>query len=431
MKRKYVWIGAAIVVVAGIAAGAAVRGARREAAGGPDRQGRPAEDRPEGQRHREDPAQDPGQDQRRREREDHTAGRGRGAVGREGDLPRRARPRALHRRGRERRGECPLRRGATPTLVQQNMDRTEKEFKRSQELMAGRAWSPQSTFETKESAYPGRGRALQVAPRTRWSRPKAALKQARDDLSKTTIYAPMAGHHQRPEQGTGRDRPRLAVPEGRDPGHRRPLGDGSAGQRRRERHRLHRARPGGRDRGRRAARDGCCKGSVSEIANSANVIGAAARRTRRPSSRSRSPSPTPPQSLRPGMTASADIITKTNDSALSVPLQSVAVRTLDQLAMKGEKREDAEKRYKADKDGFVEIVFRIEKGKAVATQVKTGIQSDDFIEILDGLDRRRRGRLRQLSRHLPGPGERRRGDDQQRARSRPDGKRPHDQQWPV
>jgi HlyD family secretion protein len=53
--------------------------------------------------------------------------------------------------------------------------------------------------------------------------------------------------------------------------------------------------------------------------------------------------------------------------------------------MKGEKREDAEKRYKADKDGFVEIVFCIENGKAIAKQVKSGIQSDEYIEIADGL----------------------------------------------
>src|SRR5439155_5074601 len=93
----------------------------------------------------------------------------------------------------------------------------------------------------------------------------------------------------------------------------------------------------------------------------------------------------PPKTLRPGMTASADIITKTNENALSVPLQSVAVRTVDQLALKGEKRKEAEARYKADRDGFVEIVFCIDKGRAVARQVKTGIQSDELIEILDGL----------------------------------------------
>ncbi|MCK4775189.1 MAG: efflux RND transporter periplasmic adaptor subunit, partial [Candidatus Krumholzibacteria bacterium] len=82
----------------------------------------------------------------------------------------------------------------------------------------------------------------------------------------------------------------------------------------------------------------------------------------------------------------ADVFTKTNESALSVPIQSVAVRTVDQLTMAGESREDAEERYTPDRDGFVEIVFCIEDGKAIAKQVKTGIQSDELIEILEGLE---------------------------------------------
>ena len=40
---------------------------------------------------------------------------------------------------------------------------------------------------------------------------------------------------------------------------------------------------------------------------------------------------------------------------------------------------------KADKDGFVQVVFVIEDGKAVARQVETGIQSDTLIEIVSGL----------------------------------------------
>jgi HlyD family secretion protein len=58
---------------------------------------------------------------------------------------------------------------------------------------------------------------------------------------------------------------------------------------------------------------------------------------------------------------------------------------MDRLTMKGEERKDAESRYKADRDGFVEVVFCVEEGKAVAKQVKTGIQSDELIEILEGL----------------------------------------------
>jgi HlyD family secretion protein len=85
------------------------------------------------------------------------------------------------------------------------------------------------------------------------------------------------------------------------------------------------------------------------------------------------------------MTAEADIFAKTNDNAVSVPIQSVAVRTVDQLVTEGQERDEAAKLFTPDKDGFVEIVFRIEDGKAVARQVETGIQSDEYIEIVSGL----------------------------------------------
>ena len=123
---------------------------------------------------------------------------------------------------------------------------------------------------------------------------------------------------------------------------------------------------------------------VSEISNSANTSGNGTTEQKTEFA-VKITITDPPKELRPGMTASAEIITKTEEKALSVPIQSVVVRTVDQLAMKGEKRKDAEKRYKADKDGFAEIVFCVEGGKAMAKQVKTGIQSDDRIEVLEGL----------------------------------------------
>ena len=87
------------------------------------------------------------------------------------------------------------------------------------------------------------------------------------------------------------------------------------------------------------------------------------------------------------MTASADISTKTATDVIGVPIQSVAVRTIDQLTLEGEEIADAEKRYTADDDGFVEIVFCVEDdGTVTARQVETGIQSDDMIEILSGVD---------------------------------------------
>jgi HlyD family secretion protein len=62
------------------------------------------------------------------------------------------------------------------------------------------------------------------------------------------------------------------------------------------------------------------------------------------------------------------------------------VRTIDQLTLEGEEVSDAEKRFTADADGFVEIVFCVEDGKVIARQVETGIQSDDMIEIISGIE---------------------------------------------
>ena len=56
-----------------------------------------------------------------------------------------------------------------------------------------------------------------------------------------------------------------------------------------------------------------------------------------------------------------------------------------QLTLEGETVKDAEKRFTADEDGFVEIVFSVDNGVVAARQVKTGIQSDDKIEIVSGV----------------------------------------------
>ena len=75
--------------------------------------------------------------------------------------------------------------------------------------------------------------------------------------------------------------------------------------------------------------------------------------------------------FRPGMSASVSIVTDVQASVLTVPIQSVAVRVLD------EDNEDAE---------YEEVVFTVEADTARIIQVTTGIQDDEYIEILDGLD---------------------------------------------
>jgi HlyD family secretion protein len=270
---------------------------------------------------------------------------------------------------------------ANATLVRENMSRAENEFKRSKELLASGLES-QAAFEAKQAEYQVEA-ARYKAAQDGVEQARAALKQARDDLSKTTIYAPMSGtisalNKEQGEIALGSqfqkdvilviaDLREMEAQVNVDENDIVSLAIGQEAEIEVD-----------------ALTDQKLKGVVYEIGSSANSMGAGSTE-QKTEFEIKIAITAPPKTLRPGMTASADIITKTNDNALSVPLQSVAVRTVDQLTMKGEKRKDAEARFKADRDGFVEIVFCIEKGKAVAKQVKTGIQSDELIEVLEGL----------------------------------------------
>jgi len=143
-------------------------------------------------------------------------------------------------------------------------------------------------------------------------------------------------------------------------------------------------------------------GTVYEIANSANVNdqGTANQKTEFEVKIAINGEIT---KLRPGMTASADVVTQTKENVVAVPIQSVAVRTLDQLTMEGQKIADIEGEFTADADGFVEIVFCIEDGIVVARQVEIGIQSDKKIEIISGIDEAEQivtGSYRAISRDL-------------------------------
>ena len=270
---------------------------------------------------------------------------------------------------------------ANATLNSQNLDRAQKEFERSKDLLA-KGLEAQADYDTKQTAWQVE-QARHKASTEQIAQAQAALKQARDDLSKTTIYAPMSGtvsalNKEQGEIALGSQfqadvimviadlsemEAQVNVDENDIVSIRRGepaeiQADALIGQP------LH--------------------GTVSDISSSANVS-AAGSSEQKTEFEIKIGITEPPKTLRPGMTASSDIVTNTNPHALSVPIQSVALRTVDQLMKKGEKRKDAAARFKPDKDGFVEVVFVIESGHAVAHQVKTGIQSDDRIEILEGL----------------------------------------------
>ena len=78
------------------------------------------------------------------------------------------------------------------------------------------------------------------------------------------------------------------------------------------------------------------------------------------------------------MSASVDIVTDRKSGILSVPLQAVTLMA-DSLITEEYRPGDS------SEDKPIEIVFRYDNGKVNTVQVKTGIQDNDYIEILSGL----------------------------------------------
>ncbi len=99
--------------------------------------------------------------------------------------------------------------------------------------------------------------------------------------------------------------------------------------------------------------------------------------------------------FRPGMSTSVEILTNRADNVLSVPIAAVTVRAVDadgKIINEREKDEETSSAElsasdKAKKEGgkLQELVFLYENGKVKAANVKTGIQDDRFIEITEGL----------------------------------------------
>lgn len=288
---------------------------------------------------------------------------------------------------------------ANAKLVLQNRNKTEKDYSRSKDLVA-RKLESLAALDSVEAAFLVEA-ARHEAALDQVEQARAVLKQANDNLSKTTIFAPMAGtvsdlNKEQGEIAIGsqfqedvimviadlKDMEALVQVDENDIvniaiGQRAEIEvDALFGQQ--------------------------LAGTVYEIANSASTDeqGTANQKTE---FEVKVAIESDVSKLRPGMTASADIVTQTKDDVVAVPIQSVAVRTLDQLMMDGQAIEDVEGDFMAGADGFVEIVFSVQDGRAVAHQIETGIQSDDMIEVLSGIEEREEvvtGSYRAISRDL-------------------------------
>jgi HlyD family secretion protein len=90
--------------------------------------------------------------------------------------------------------------------------------------------------------------------------------------------------------------------------------------------------------------------------------------------------------FRPGMTATVDIITTRKEKVIGVPISSVVVKS-DTTATKTYlvKEESEDKKVTAKSDKKFECVFVKEGGKAKIRVIKTGIQDDTNIEVVSGL----------------------------------------------
>jgi HlyD family secretion protein len=130
------------------------------------------------------------------------------------------------------------------------------------------------------------------------------------------------------------------------------------------------------------------RGIVSEIANSARLQGATIDQVTNFEVKVRILSSSYESLLkadeetpfRPGMTASLEILTDKQNGVLAVPIQAVTTRADTSSSQNGYNTKKLE-----DKDELFEVVFVNKEGKAELRVVKTGIQDDENIVITEGL----------------------------------------------
>ena len=276
------------------------------------------------------------------------------------------------------------------TLADENVTKTEKDYKRTRELFE-RGLESQSVLDAAYAAYEVE-KARRQSARDQVEQVRAALKQTQDNLSKTTIYAPISGTVSRLDKEQGEialgsqfqedvimiisnlSGMEALVDVDENDIVLVAIGDEATIEV-------------------DALTNQTFKGIVTEIANSAKISadGTANQKTE---FEVKIAITDVNEALRPGMTAGGDIVTDVRPDVTAIPIQSVTLRTPEQLQEEVENgspsnamaSDEPNPNYTADKDGFVQVVFVVKDGKSRAVQVTTGIQSDTDIEILAGLD---------------------------------------------
>ncbi|MFK7782238.1 efflux RND transporter periplasmic adaptor subunit, partial [Psychroserpens sp.] len=90
--------------------------------------------------------------------------------------------------------------------------------------------------------------------------------------------------------------------------------------------------------------------------------------------------------FRPGMTATVDIITDKRSKTVAVPISSIVIKTDTSSAKKDYKKKTPSDDIKPENEEKFECVFVSKNGEAKIRVIKTGIQDDTNIEITSGLE---------------------------------------------
>ncbi len=256
----------------------------------------------------------------------------------------------------------------------------ELSYDRTKQLYEGQTVS-KSEFEQAEASY-SVAKAEVDAARFSVTSSEASLKEANENLVKTSIYAPMSGTVSmllvelgERVAGTGmmagtemlriadlsRMEAQVEVNENDIP--RVKLGDTATIEI-------------------DAYTDNKFKGIVTEIANSAKTTGVSADQVTNfdvkilvlPESYKALTNENNLNPLRPGMSATVDIQTEIREGIITVPIQSVTTRTDTTIVVQN-----------LSDEVIRTLVFVTDGERALAKDVKTGIQDNSYIEIISGI----------------------------------------------
>lgn len=277
---------------------------------------------------------------------------------------------------------------ATLAMRKAELDKLTSDYNRVKELHA-KSLASDAELEAAKSSYLSASASYDAA-QANVSQMEAALKEATEQLNKTTIYSPMSGtitklnvelgervlgsgFSQGTDMMTVSDLRNIEASVDVDENDVVLVSIGDTAQIKVD-----------------AFGDRIFKGKVTEIGNSAISEGIGTQE-QVVNFDVKIKLFEPDDQLRPGMSCNADIQTETRHNVIAVPIQSVTARNPSEFSQEN-KDDEGEVNVVEDKKNGIgqkklqEIVFVVKNNKAKIVNVETGISDDNFIEVKTGLD---------------------------------------------